>query len=58
MKEEKKSFPREYFTFLNIRDGREEYFLSEGLLHECKRKSRQAKLQFTIKRGSSFKAFE
>jgi hypothetical protein len=36
----------------------EEYFLSAGLLQECKRKSRQAKLQFTIKKGSSFKAFE
>jgi hypothetical protein len=58
MKEgKKKSFPTEYFTFLNIRDGREEYFLSTSLFLECK-KSRQAKLQFTIKKGSSFKAFE
>jgi len=56
--EEEKSFPREYFTFLNIRDGREEHFLSAGLFLECKGKSRQARLQFTIKKGSSFKAFE
>lgn len=56
---QKKKNPREYFTFLNIRDGtEEEYFLSADLFQECKRKSRRAKLQFTIKKGSSFNAFE
>lgn len=54
-----KKNPWEYFTFLNIREGtEEEYFLSADLFQECKRKSRRAKLQFTIKKGSSFKAFE
>jgi hypothetical protein len=31
---------------------------STGLFHQSKEKSRQTRLQFTIKKGSSFKAFE